>query len=288
MVMIFMVTLKGLFRTLSIVKNPLVILRLKLRKKPYRVVFSNGVVFQVTWTQLRFLRDNFNLVKKYHLQQIDDEVFKITTDSYQLIGSIDLMCTMAEIETGIYKYDYQDKVVLDIGGYEGDSALFFWLNGAKKIVIYEPVLEHRKFICENIRLNKINAVVYSEGIGNEDGEITVAYNRTDACFGLEIKAPQNKMDIRIKDVTRVISESGADIAKIDCEGAEISLITVPKETLRKLEYVMVEAHTSQIRHMLIEKFESSGFVIDCVTLEDINDTEGVSMIYFKRIPCAVS
>jgi len=283
-----MVTLKGLFRTVAIVKNPLVILRLKLRKKPSRVTFPTGVVFQVTWPQFCFLRDSLGLVKKYRLQQISDEVFKITTDSYQLVGSIDLMHTIAEIETGVYEYDYRDKVVLDIGGYEGDSAVFFWSKGAKKIVIYEPVLVHHRFIYENLCLNKIDADVHSEGIGNKDGEITVVYDKTDARFGLEIKGSQSKMNIKIKDVARVISESGANVAKFDCEGAEIFLIDVPKEILRQLEYVMIEVHTLQIRQMLLEKFESSGFVMVPCSIDNNGNTvdEGVSMVYFKRMSLA--
>lgn len=63
------------------------------------------------------------------------------------------------------------------------------------------------------------------------------------------------MTIKIKDVTKVISESGADIATIDCEEAEISLVTVHRENLRKIKYVIIEAHTAQIRHMLIKKIQ---------------------------------
>jgi hypothetical protein len=70
------------------------------------------------------------------------------------------------------------------------------------------------------------------------------------------------MNIKVKNIAKIISESGADVAKIDCEGAEISLISVPKETLRKLEYVIIEAHTPQIRQQLVEKFKNSGFTME--------------------------
>ncbi|MDR0493373.1 MAG: FkbM family methyltransferase [Nitrososphaerota archaeon] len=280
-----MVTVAGLIRTVVIVKNPFAILALRLRKKPVKVTFSNGAVFQITWPQFRSLRDNYELVKKYNLQQISEDIFKITTGSYQLVGSRVMMYTIDEMEAGSYGYDYRGKVVLDIGGFEGDSAAFFWSRGAKKIVIYEPMLEHHRFIDENISLNKINAEVHAEGIGSKDGEITVVYDHADNCFGLETRGSQNKMIIKIKDVTKVIAESGADVAKIDCEGAEISLIDVPKDTLRKLEYVMVETHTPQIRRQLIEKFKNSGFVVTQNGNED-KDKE-ISIISFKRVDTEV-
>ena len=273
-----MITLKGLIRTLSLVRNPYAIMSLKIKKRA-KVTFSNGVEFQITWTQFRFLRDNYDLVKKYNLKQVNNETFKIHTDRFQLVGSQVLMCTLDEIESGVYDYDYRGKVVLDIGGFEGDSAVFFWAKGAKKIVIYEPVSEHRKFIEENMRINKINAEIHSEGIGNGDGVITVAYDKDDNCFGLDGEGLPNKMDIKIKAVSKVIAESGAEVAKIDCEGAEISLVNVPTEILRKLEYVMVEVHTAQIRQALIEKFKASGFILD---RDGEKTDEHISIVCFKR------
>lgn len=274
-----MVTVKGLLRTLSIVRNPHVIIVLKLLKKSAKVTFSNGARFQLTWSQFRFLRDNYCLVRKFNLVQINTEAYKIQTDRFQLVGSPVLMCILNELESGIYDYDYKGKVVLDIGGFEGESAVFFWALGAKKVVIYEPVVEHLKFIQENIRLNKMNAEIHIEGIGKEDSEITVAYNRADNCFGLEAEGLPNRMNIKIRDLKKVIIESYAEVAKIDCEGAEISLVNVPKEILRRLEYVIVEVHTQNIRQALIKKFTTSGFLLE----EDEKTDKEISLIRFKRL-----
>jgi len=275
-----MVTIKGLIRTLTIVKNPFSAILLKFTNKRTKITFSHGSRFIVTWSQFRFLRDNYELVKKYHLQQIDFNTFKIITDRFQLIGSQVLICTLDEIESGIYDCDCKGKVVLDIGGFEGDSAVYLWAMGASKVVIYEPVVEHRKYIEENIRLNNINAELHIEGIGNLDGELTIGYTKADNCFGLDTEDQPNKMKIRIKDISKVISESGAEVAKIDCEGAEISLVNVPKEILRKLEYAMIEVHSVQIRQALIQKFKSSGFVLE---KGDKECKAPVSLVYFRRL-----
>jgi FkbM family methyltransferase len=273
-----MVSWQGFIRTVSIIKNPFVVFNLKLRKKSAIVTFPNGAAFHVTWPQFVHLRDGYDFVKKYQLQQISDDTFKTTINKCPVVGSSILGPTLGEIESGIYEYDYRDKIVLDIGGFEGESAVFFWSKGAKKVVVYEPVVRHLRFIYENIRLNKMNAEVHSEGIGDRDDEITVAYDTTNAAFGFELKNAPNKMNIKIKDVSRVVLESGADVAKIDCEGAEISLVNVPKEILRKLEYVIVELHSPQIRQQLFEKFKDSGFVV----CKDHYICEGVTLVHFKR------
>ncbi len=244
------------------------------------VIFSNGARFQVTWPQFRFLRDNYELVKKYRLEQVDTETFQIHADKFRLVGSQVLMCILDEIESGIYDYDYREKVVLDVGGFEGESAAFFWAMGAKKVIIYEPVIEHKKFIEENVRLNKINASIHSEGVGNENGELAVEFNKTDNCFGLQAVGLTNKRVIKIRSITQVIADSRADVAKIDCEGAELSLVNVPKAILRSLEYVIVETHSPEIRRTLIKKFRESGFVL----AERKEETSGeISIAYFKRI-----
>jgi FkbM family methyltransferase len=303
-----MINAKNLIRTLSIIKNPVVILNLKLRRKEAKITFPNGAIFQVNWQYFCFLRGGYyELIKKgYHIQQISNETFKITTNKYQIVGSLALMCIINELESGVYEYDYRNKIVLDIGGFEGESALFFWSKGAKKIIIYEPVLEHHQFINENIRLNKINAEVHPEGIGDRDDEITVTYDKVENWLGssfttnnrlnnitsvhdkaynnfsLEEKKTQDTINIKIKNISKIIMTSGADVAKIDCEGAEISLVSVPKETLRKLEYVMVEIHTHQIKQELIEKFKNSGFRVNKHVV--INKKKGISIIHFKRTP----
>jgi FkbM family methyltransferase len=273
-----MVTLKGLTRTLKVTRSPFTIIMLKLKKRS-KVTFANGSQFMLSWSQFRFLRDNYTLAKKYNVTQAGDQTFKIQTPRYQLVGSINLMCLVDEIESGIYDYDYHGKVVLDVGGFEGESAAFFWAMGAKKVVIYEPVIEHIKFIRENVLLNKVNAEIFGEGIGDKDGEITVAYEQADNCFGLKREGLTKKMTIKIRDIAKVIVESRAEVAKLDCEGAEISLVNVPKEILRQMEYVMIEVHSLQIRQAIIQKFVDSEFIL---AKGDEDTPQEISIICFKR------
>jgi len=184
------------------------------------------------------------------------------------------------MEQGCYEYDYRGKVVLDVGGFEGESAVFFHSKGAKKIVIYEPVVEHHSVICENVCLNNVDAEVHCEGIAEGDGERVVVYDNVGLGFGFEEGEGLNRLSVKVRDVSRVIVTSGADVAKFDCEGAELSLLSVSKETLRLLEYVIVEVHTLQIRQQILEKFKNSDFIVN----KDIDrgNNDGISVLHFKR------
>ncbi len=275
-----MATLKGIIGTFKVAKNPFSIIFAKFTGKRKKISLVNGAKFQITWPQFRFLRDHYFLVEKYYLEQVSDESFKIHVDGYQMVGSLVLVCTWEEIQTGIYDYEFKNKVVLDIGGFEGESAVYFWSKGAKKVIIYEPVLYHLNYIKENVFVNKIDAEIHGEGIGDKDGNLTVAYNQTDNSFGLETgRELTKKLTIKIRDIAKVIAESKADVAKIDCEGAELSLVSVKKEILRTLEYVIVEAHSLDIRKALIKKFKESDFAFVKGNKEE---SQEISVLYFKR------
>jgi len=171
-----------------------------------------------------------------------------------------LVC-LQELRSGEYDCDYHHKVVLDVGGFEGESAVFFWMNGAKKIIIYEPVIEHIRLIEKNIELNKINAEIHPTGIGDKDGTLIIKYNNFDPGFGVQSKG-EKSIEIKIKDASKAIEESGAEIAKFDCEGAEESLVHVREDILQKIGYYIIEVHSSKIKTEIIEKFQKSGFILE--------------------------
>jgi hypothetical protein len=77
-------------------------------------------------------------------------------------------------------------------------------------------------------------------------------------FGLTDKG-ENTLTIDTKSATNIISQSQADIAKIDCEGAEINLADVPRDILRLIEFYIIETHTKVIQETITKKFEA-GFI----------------------------
>ena len=88
----------------------------------------------------------------------------------------------------------------------------------------------------------------------------------------------------MKNVTRVIEESKADVAKIDCEGAEDCLVTVPSVTLRKIKMYIIEVHSSEIRDRVLRHFSDSGFRV----IKETDPVGSVSIISFELEREAIS
>jgi FkbM family methyltransferase len=305
--------LDGLIKTVAVSRNPHVALATRFSKKRRLITFVNGSKFWLTWGQFRILRDNYAVMKKYEIQQLEadsfkikfetfeftsplltlcivaqltqkytverlaDDLFKIKSDRSELEGNLDMLCCVWELEHGEYDRDCRGKTVLDIGGFQGESAVYFTMKGAKKVVIYEPVAEHHKFIRKNMTLNGIDAEIHEAGIGARDEVQTVGYDKTDAGFGF-CASGHHEMQIKIRNIAEVIKESGAAIAKIDCEGAEACLVEVPAEILRQIEVYMIEVHAPKIKKELVRKFKDSGFTLT----KSIDKNEQMSVIFLKR------
>ncbi len=293
----FMSKLNTIWKTLTVTKNPFVVLLMKHDKSRKSITFRNGLTFSLIWPQFRTLRDIYPLLTKNCVTQINEDLFKIKDqrsevvcnyqllpiicnlmkdfsvnrtgedtfyvkkENFQAIGSKEMLFCVQEQQAGEYECDCQNKVVLDIGGFEGESAVYFWSKKAKKIIIYEPVTQHLPLIEKNIRLNNINAELHPTGIGNKNGTVAIEYNLTDPGFGFLSKGLRS-MEIEVRDVSEVIEESEAEIAKFDCEGAEESLLGVTNEILRRIDYYIIEAHSQKIRTAILTKFQNASFTLE--------------------------
>lgn len=307
-----MAKLSIIWRTLTVARNPFVVFSMKRGKTRKPVTFRNGSTYCLTWPQFRSFRDNYQFLPKYSITQLEDDLFKISdkrsevvcaaglfpimfdlmqdftvhrekdvfhlkNEKLELVGSLAMLVCIQELRTGEYECDCKDKVVLDVGGFEGESAAYFWIEGAKKIIIYEPVATHIEFIKKNIMLNHVEAEIHQSGIGNQDGTQIIQYNETDPGFGILSKGAKS-VEIKITDVSKVIGKSGAEIGKFDCEGAEENLVGVQAEILQRIPYYIIEVHSLEIRRAILEKFQSAGFTLE----KEIPKLGQFSIMIFKR------
>ncbi len=149
-------------------------------------------------------------------------------------------------------FNYKNKNVLDVGAYIGDTLLFFLKNGAKHISCYEPIKENFNIIKENFkeeikkRKEKINLFVDKNSIGKKD-------------FGHEKTKGKTKIELKGISWKKILSSEKFDIAKVDCEGAEIYLKNVSAEELRQIPLWVIEMHTREIEKILLKKFKSCNF-----------------------------
>jgi|WetSurMetagenome_2_1015567.scaffolds.fasta_scaffold88028_3 FkbM family methyltransferase len=227
----------------------------------YNLLFS---LSDRNWTVEQTDTSTFEIQQKahaYNIQCSGTNQFLAKSNSFSLTGPLQsLKAYFLEFEEGAYDYNYNGKVVLDIGGFCGESAVFFKVHGAKKVIIYEPVKEHHALITKNVNDNGINAEVHTEGIGEKDGVVSISYEETGLSFGV-LSEGSKKLEIKVKSAADIISQSHADVAKVDCEGAETSLVSVPREVLRAIKYYIVETHTKEIQDAIVAKFLESGFTL---------------------------
>jgi len=306
--------LNVIWRTLTITKNPFSFFLLKQRKTRKAITFKNGLTYRLTWPQFRYIRDSYQLLSKYTLNQLEDDIFELRTndgsitcsvhmlpvicdlsrdyhiyqeqpnlyhlknDKTELVGTFDMLICIQEQRTGEYDCNCQGKVVLDVGGFEGESAVFFWQKGATKIIIYEPIAAYIEYIRRNIALNEINAEVYLSGIGPKTGKTTIYYDNLDPGSGIHSKG-SSSIEIQLTDASKVIEQSGADIGKFDCESAEQYLVNVPASILRKISYYIIEVHSIEIRKSILNKFENSGFVLK----KEIPKHSNFSVLVFQKV-----
>jgi len=64
----------------------------------------------------------------------------------------------------------KDRVVVDIGAYVGDSAIYFALKGARKVIVIEPHPGAYAEMLENIKLNNLEGVIIP--VNNSTNRIT--------------------------------------------------------------------------------------------------------------------
>ena len=216
----------------------------------------------------------------YEIQRLDGRLFVAKSERVSFMGPAEsLMAYFLECEKGVYDYDYKGKTVLDVGGFCGESAVFFASRGARKVIIYEPVKAHHELIRKNVAMNAVNAELHEEGMGEKNGSLSINYEAADLGFGLLNKG-EKTLTIQIKSAQDIISQSQADIAKVDCEGAEISLVGVPRDILGLIPFYIIETHTKAIQDAVTKKFIESGFTQTRVP-EHLSGE--ISVVYFEKI-----
>jgi FkbM family methyltransferase len=249
--------IKDLKRIISTTSNVWLLPILRFSKNKRRVVFRNGLSFELSW------REYCSIVLVitdygYTLGEICGLPCFIK-GKMKLVVPVNYLDILYELNDEMYNVDFTNKVVLDVGGFMGDTAVYFASRGAKKVIVYEPVAYHNEFGKMNIQLNGVNAELHEAGVGDVNGCKTIYHKSLGMDFGLNVG--NKKMEIKTISVRKMIEESNADIAKFDCEGAEESLLNVTSDVLQKIPFYIIEVHSTRIKNSIITKFEIANFQV---------------------------
>ena len=237
---ITVVTFEGILISLRTTSNFLTAVLMYIDKKPRYVKFNNGFAGVLSWSEYLHFRhltylgfgvrrvDNSDDREYYKRIGFSLPVYVAEKKGYKILFDRSILVVLGEPLEKEYTLDVKGKNVLDVGAYKGETAVWFKILGAKNLVLYEPGKENIPILKFNLVTNHIAAEVHEKRISE-------------------------------RNISDVLQNSNCEIAKFDCEGAEIGLANVDGKTLRMLEGYEIECHSPDVRNTIAKKFISEKF-----------------------------
>jgi len=150
------------------------------------------------------------------------------------------------------------RVVVDVGAFIGDSAIYFALKGARRVIAIEPHPGAFSEMLDNIRLNDMESVIIpiNAGLASRPGKVCigdadvsdtlVTYHRTGDC-------PSAVLAVTLGEL---INKFGVDpndaVLKMDCEGCEFDIILNDYEHVRLFRELILEYHPKHVNKSVDE------------------------------------
>ncbi|MDT7867178.1 MAG: FkbM family methyltransferase [Acidianus sp.] len=157
------------------------------------------------------------------------------------------------------------KDVIDVGANVGDTALYFVLNGARKVIAVEPLPNVAKCAEENLRLNGAADKVKVINAALSDEPVSIPCN-TDTLLSAGFSTLKGNGPCKVPGVTLGYLLNMVEdpyLLKMDCEGCEAQVILGPeREKLRAFEHIIFETHphiTSVSNEKLLASLKELGF-----------------------------
>ena len=161
--------------------------------------------------------------------------------------------------------DPRGRGVVDIGANVGDSAIFFALKGAGKVVAVEPIPNVARCAQENVRLNGLDdrIVILNAAIGAGDKVEVPCEVPLHTSGGFSTLATRGDCEVPSVKLAELTDKVGDPyVLKVDCEGCEVYLIRDQLDAVKRFEHVIVEFHpylTNVKAGELVNVLEASGF-----------------------------
>lgn len=154
------------------------------------------------------------------------------------------------------------KTIVDIGANISDSAIYFAMNGAKKVIAFEPYPYAYKMGLENISMNGMESIISLFNIGyGKDGIIHVNDSETDTGSDLIENISGFKVEtISLGSIIKRFDLPKNVLLKMDCEGCEYNLLSEKDESLYHFNRIQIEYHYGYKK--LLKKIYSAGFKVE--------------------------
>ncbi|MFP3172768.1 MAG: FkbM family methyltransferase [Acidilobus sp.] len=155
--------------------------------------------------------------------------------------------------------------VIDVEASAGDTALYFVLNGARKVIALEPLPNVARCAEENVRLSGATdkVKVINAALSYEPASVPCDYDVLSSRYfsTLSASGPCKVPGVTLGDLLNMVDDPY--LLKMDCEGCESQVILGPeREKLRAFEHVVFEAHpeiTGVSNEKLLASLKELGF-----------------------------
>ncbi|SIM61091.1 FkbM family methyltransferase [Cuniculiplasma divulgatum] len=161
-----------------------------------------------------------------------------------------------------YKFlNVKDRDVIDIGMNIGDSALYFSINGAKRVIGLEPYPYAFSFAEKNVKLNSVNNIILLNAGYGKDSNIIIDQGKFSSNGSTLISSVKGK-NIPIFSLKTLIDKYNIKngILKMDCEGCEYALLEEDDKVLNNIEMIQIEYHYGC--ENLVKKLRNCSFYVE--------------------------
>jgi FkbM family methyltransferase len=232
--------------------------------------------------ELLFGFDNPTLLVKIYLNLAGSGIKTVRLRrrglQFQVRGAMDVWSIKETFLDRFYeKYGFTiqpDWKIIDIGAGIGDYSLYAAImQPSAQVFSFEPYLESFVIMQENLSLNRsTNVQVFNEAISAESGELILDLTSGEPLqFQSHLKKTVNVTksvpvnSLSLVDALAKLELESCDLLKLDCEGAEYSILFgTPQPVLEHIQRIVMEYHDDLIQnHSDLSRFLSQqGFRVE--------------------------
>jgi len=144
----------------------------------------------------------------------------------------------------------EGRVVVDVGAYVGDSAIYFALKGAKRVIAIEPHPSAFFEMLDNIKLNNMESVIMpvNAGLASKPGKVCVENVDVSNTYNIYHRPGDCPNTVPAVTLSDLMDKFGIDpndaVLKMDCEGCEFDVILNDYEHVRLFRELILEYHSN--------------------------------------------
>lgn len=199
--------------------------------------------------------------------------------TFKVRGTMDVWSIKETFLDGFYEtYGFTiepDWSIMDIGAGIGDYALYAATTPANsQVFAFEPYPESFSLMQENLRSNGIsNVQAFNQAIGAGTGELILDLTSGEPLQfqsrleeAVNIKQSLSVKSLSLADALTKFALDSCDLLKLDCEGAEYSILfNTPQSILERVRRIVMEYHDNLVPHShseLVSFLNERGFQVE--------------------------